>query len=418
MRVLWIAPNGGLYKQGIVKGTGGWIGSLQKEIMQQLPNLELGIAFKSHDNVVIKDSSITYFPVSYHSGGQLSKITSRLFLSEITRNKRILNKFLKIVNTYNPDVVHIWGFEDPSHAMLVAKIDVPCVVHIQGLTSFIIHAYCPPYFSIFDLKKADWISPRAVMNNFIGKGIYSTYKNYCYRAEIELKYGPYVKNWIGRTEWDKIASRMLSPKSQYFHGDEIMRDDFNTHQWQFHYNGELIIQSSLSADWYKGIDIVLRTADIMKKRGYKFIWNIFGVNKDDTVVRYMKFKTRINPNEVSVVFHGKVPGNIICDSLLSSDVFVHTSYIENSSNAVAEAMQLGLPIIVQNVGGLSSLLTNNSGVLVPSNEPYILADSIMKMQNKEVAEGFAQNAYMVAKGRGNSKKTIQGLINIYEEVMK
>lgn len=274
MRVLWVAPNGGLYKQNVIKGTGGWIGTVQKGIMQLIPDLELGIVFKSQENGHLKESSVSYYPVSYHQGSLVSKVANNLLQSEIKREKSIVEKYLDVIKSFNPDLVHVWGLEDPTHAMLVSKIEIPCVVHIQGLTSFIIHTYCPPFFSKFDLKLADWVSPRAVFNKLLGKGIYSTYKNYCYRAEMELKYGACVKNWIGRTEWDKTASQMLSPGSRYFHGDEIMRDDFSTHQWQYHYNGVLNIQSNLSADWYKGLDIVLRTADIMKKRGYKFVWNI------------------------------------------------------------------------------------------------------------------------------------------------
>lgn len=413
-----MAPNGGLYKANVIKGTGGWIGTLQNCIMHQIPELELGITFKSNDTEYIHESSVYYYPVSYHSGNSWSKLANRLFLSEDAREKKVVERYLEVINSFKPEVVHIWGLEDPSHAMLIPKLDIPFVVHIQGLTSFILQTYCPPFFSITDLKKADWSSLSAVKNRLTGKGIYSIYKDYCYRAEMELKYGSYVKNWIGRTEWDKIASQMLSAQSRYYYGDELMRDDFKGYQWHYHYNGKLSIQSSLSTDWYKGVDVILRTAKIMKDIGHEFTWNVYGIGQCDTVVRYMVRKLRISPTDVNVVFRGRVPGKTICEGLLSSDVFVHTSYIENSSNAIAEAMQLGVPIVAQNVGGLSSLLSNNSGKLVPTNEPYILANAIINMKKREIAEEYSNNSLKVSKGRSDSEKLIYDLYNTYKEVIK
>lgn len=59
MRILWIAPNGGNYKKGIVKGTGGWIGALQDELTKRVPNLELGITFISTtDNETITEGNV------------------------------------------------------------------------------------------------------------------------------------------------------------------------------------------------------------------------------------------------------------------------------------------------------------------------------------------------------------------------
>lgn len=76
----------------------------------------------------------------------------------------------------------------------------------------------------------------------------------------------------------------------------------------------------------------------------------------------------------SIEFLGILSEDELKNTLLSSDIYVHTAYIDNSPNALCEAMILGLPCIASYVGGISSLMKNGeSGILVPVNEPYYLA---------------------------------------------
>ena len=112
-----------------------------------------------------------------------------------------------------------------------------------------------------------------------------------------------------------------------------------------------------------------------------------------------------------------VDGKAIREGLLQSDVYVHPSYIENSSNAIAEAQMLGVPVIAQFVGGNPTMLKNDSGVLVAPNEPYILASKIMEMRKKKIAEGYSERALAVASERQNTEKTCSDLINIYKTII-
>ena len=77
MRVLWIAQNGGNYKKGIIKGTGGWIGALQGELVKRYPDMELGITFESSDYESIKEGNVTYFPVRTTDNNDFSKGVDR-----------------------------------------------------------------------------------------------------------------------------------------------------------------------------------------------------------------------------------------------------------------------------------------------------------------------------------------------------
>ena len=116
-------------------------------------------------------------------------------------------------------------------------------------------------------------------------------------------------------------------------------------------------------------------------------------------------------------FKGRVDGNQIRTGLLACDVYVHPSYIENSSNAIAEAMMLGVPTIAQFVGGNSTMLKDSSGLLVPSGAPYDMAYAIMGMRDKETAENYSEKALNVASQRQNTKKVISDLMHIYQKII-
>lgn len=413
MRVLWIAPNGGNYKKGIVKGTGGWIGALQNELIKYVPDIELGITFiSSSDNVVVQEDRVTYLPIkkSTPSGG-IQGIIHGFFGNKEKDDLVLAHQLQSRIDEYKPDVVHIWGIEN-DYASIIKLIDKPFVVHIQGLLSLYIYIYLPYGFSKHDLFKADF-----PIRWLLRAGNLRDYKFAQYRAQRELALGRYVKNWIGRTDWDHTMSQMLSPGSRYFHCEEMMREDFNDARWEYHYDGKTIhIHSSLSAEWYKGMDIVLKTAKILKEHGIDIEWDVYGVERSNYRLRYFIKKLGIIPEDVNVCFRGRVDGNTIREGLQYCDVFVHPSYIENSSNAIAEAMILGVPVVANNVGGNASMLRENSGVMVAPNEPYIMAAKIKEMTEKIIAEGYSARSLNVARDRQDKESIIKTLMNIYRDV--
>lgn len=418
MRVLWVSPNGGNFEANDVKGTGGWIGALQTELMRGFPDLELGIAFSGTSQKVVKEGNVTYFSVTTTKGGKLNKAINYLFLTKEQRIAKIAHNIKEVIDLFSPDVVHFWGIEGKlSNA--IPLIDCPFVVHIQGLLSFCQYAYFPSGFSVHDLKRFDpWWSPITWKKALFGDTQYQCYKAFIRNANTEKDLAKYVKNWIGRTKWDQIASRMLSPSSNYYHCDEILRGDFSESKWSYHYSGKtLIIHSSIGTPWYKGIDVILNTAKILHEQNVCIEWNVYGLSPDDAIVRYFIKRLNIIPSENGVYFKGRVNGRQICEGLLSCDVFVHPSYIENSSNAIAEAMMLGVPTIAQYVGGNSTMLIDGSGILVPSGAPYDLANAIMEIRNKEVAESYSKKALEVSSQRQNKEQVVSDLINVYRNVI-
>lgn len=415
MKVLWISPNGGNYKKSVIKGTGGWIGALQEELLSRVPDLELGIAFVSPtDNEPLKEGRVTYLPSKYTKGNNKLSLIIHGFLVSPQKDDEIISHLLKQrIDEFKPDVIHIWGTEG-DHASVIPFIETPFVVHIQGLSSLLIYNRLPYGFSENDLHKADF-----PIRWLLRQGAYRNYRDFQRKAIRELYLGKYVKNWMGRTEWDRIGSQMLNPNSHYYCCEEVMRNDFNGEKWRFHYDGKVIhIHSSINPGLLKGFDVVLNTASVLTNKGVIIEWNVYGVDGSDYRTKYTIKKLRIKPSDVGVKLHGYVPGDVIRNGLLSSDVYVHPSYMENSSNAIAEAMLLGVPTIAHYAGGNPSMLKDNSGILVPPNEPFIMANAILRMREKEESEKYSQKAIEVATNRQNNEKTVSDLMRIYKIVSK
>ena len=123
---------------------------------------------------------------------------------------------------------------------------------------------------------------------------------------------------------------------------------------------------------------------------------------------------------VNVRLMGKASAEEIKDAILNSTAYVHTSYIENSPNAICEAQLLGCACIATDVGGVSSLIENNkTGLLVPANDIYQLAHQIAYLFRETlINEAIGRAAQDVAQERHNKQKVVQCVIEIYEQILE
>lgn len=173
----------------------------------------------------------------------------------------------------------------------------------------------------------------------------------------------------------------------------------------------------ISSPWYKGVDLVLKTADLLKRfTNFDFEWCVYGVND----IRFYEYKYHICASAVGVRIMGIASKEELIDALCSSTLYVHPSYIDNSPNSVCEAQILGVPVIATNVGGISSLVDDTkTGFLVPANDPYKTAYLINQLCNNFILlENISRNAIKCALDRHNPIIITNTLINIYNEIIK
>ncbi|MEK5214769.1 glycosyltransferase [Psychrobacillus sp. FSL H8-0487] len=96
----------------------------------------------------------------------------------------------------------------------------------------------------------------------------------------------------------------------------------------------------------------------------------------------------------------------------ASDVFVLPSHIEGFGLVALEAIACGIPVIASDVGGLSSLLANDAGHLVASQNASALKEEMLKSLESENYFNSKETEKILYKH--DEKNIIKDLISIYE----
>lgn len=417
MRILWIG-NSGLYVPSNSSGGGynggGWVASVQKELMK-IKDITLAIAFcKDGEPKKVVQDGVTYYPVPNHTKSKKDKIFDLWKINDVTRDEVLWpyyqEKFKNIIEDFKPDVVHIFGSE--LYQDLAARVtgDIPTVLHIQGLLSLSLYIYLPPSVSKWQYYMS-------------GKGLKGKYHNYQYlaywhrsvhREKAILKSVPHV---IGRTDWDRQALAVLNPNAEYHYGGEILRDIFYEKKVRQMPKVRPVITTTISFPTYKGYDVILKVADILKNEMHlDFEWNVFGNVQPD----FMEKHVGLRHKDLNINLHGVASAEDIRDALLGSTLYFHPSYVENSPNAVAEAQLVGIPVVASRVGGTDSMVEHGkTGFLYPVTDPYMAAYYIGRMiEDEEENVKIGKQAREVAKVRHDKGKIVEELLKTYQEIIE
>ena len=105
-----------------------------------------------------------------------------------------------------------------------------------------------------------------------------------------------------------------------------------------------------------------------------------------------EIETKIN---AKVVYCTNTKWNDAMENLKASSILVIPSRMESIPQVIKEAFYLKIPIIATNVGGIPELITNNeTGILIPPNNPEILQNSINELlADNETSKKLADNGY-------------------------
>lgn len=421
MRILWLSVNKGLYEayHQEVKGYhgGGWISSLQRLIIHTHNNT-LALAYVTHTPMEkeVQDNTI-YYPIYEAPKSSWQKTIEYYGGYKKIDCKKYLYQIQQIIQDFQPDIIHLFGMENPM-ATILGNTTIPVVVHLQGLLSPYDNAFFPVGFN-----KSSFLFPFSLKEWFLRNGYIFAKNSIHVRGERELSVFKKVKYTMGRTEWDYQVSQLLAPQSKYFHVDEVLREPFyeNAGKWEYPDLQDFKIISTLSNTIYKGLDTILKTAKLLKTQSnIPFKWIIAGISPQDPIVRFFERKLHITGKSVNVEYIGIQNANQLCNELLQSHVYVHPSYIDNSPNSVCEAQLLGLPVIGTFVGGIPSLIKHKeTGLLVPANAPFELTYLLKKcFTEKYFTNQLGKQGYKEAAQRHDKTKILKDLIHTYQDIIK
>ena len=415
MRVLWFTNTPSLSADYLNDKSvgGGWIGSLEAEL-SKISSIQLQISFDLDSDIKPFNLNTTrYYPVYITSPkGKIKKLISHW--KKPIQDEAHIQPYLDIINEFKPDVIHIFGTES-IFGLIISKTDVPCIIHLQGNLISVNQKWYSGLTAVDVLKYSNkWQLLK-------GYGVFHKYFINKKAAERERKIFLQCKYFMGRTDWDRRITSVLSPDSKYFHCDEMLRAEFYSHQWIPQQNkNNFIIITTIRNNIYKGLETILECKRILNKvnSNCKIVWKIAGINESDEIPFLVERKYKTTFKENDIYLSGPLQVKELLNEILKADVFIHPSHIDNSPNSVCEAMLLGMPVIATFAGGIPSIIENKKeGLLVQDGDPYALAGAIMELkENSNYAIELGKNAKTRAHSRHNHEKIINELINIYSSI--
>jgi len=129
----------------------------------------------------------------------------------------------------------------------------------------------------------------------------------------------------------------------------------------------------------KGYSYAIEAAGLLKERGYRFVWRIVGEGRDrphlEAVVKDLGLSGWVQ-------LLGKLPQDDIKSLLDQSTVFALSSVVasdgdrEGMPRVLIEAMAKEVPVVATDSVGISELVKDGSGLLVPPSDSVALADAV------------------------------------------
>lgn len=407
MKILWfVQENFDPSKEKGGYNGAGWISSLRNELVKKV-GLEMALAFFSNESKQGTANGVKYYSMLTPTLPTLKKINFRIKRDFVKEEEALWPAYraemLKVIDEFKPDVIQIFGSEN-KYGLVASVTDVPIVLHIQGIVASCLNAYLPPFFS---WEKTGWVNSvrhKPVRDNW----------NSMEHCEKEIFH--HVKNYLGRTEWDKRVTQVLSPDSNYYYGSEILRNVFYDDNAKRKIPVKLTIISIISVPLYKGYDLILKTASLLKKNNIDFVWKVVG----NVVPHETENVIGIKHDDVNVNLLGVLNAEQLKEELLKSTLYFHPSYIDNSPNSICEAQLLGLTCIGTNIGGIPSLIDDGkTGCLVPANDPYQAAYLIRKIyKDKALNTQMGDAAKEIAKKRHGKQHIVDSLVDLYKHLIE
>jgi len=327
----------------------------------------------------------------------------------------LVSDYCGLVNSIAPDLIHYHGTE--CHYGLLSALGhvrAPSVLSVQGLLAECGKAYYGR-MSFRELLKAHTL--REICHR---GGIFGGRRQFLRRSIMEQTMLRGMKHIIGRTLWDRAHIREIHPEAEYHHCDELLRPAF----YGVIRSPDLFRRHSIcvSTAFYplKGLHVLLRAAALLTGEFPDLSIRIPDSRRIQTArttgySRYLQSMIRDLHLGDHMEWLDPLDDRGVADLLSDSHLFVNPSFMENSSNSLAEAMIVGVPAIASYAGGNPSMLRDReTGLLFPAGDHALLAEDIRLLFTQEgYADRLAANARVEALARHDCAGVGAALVGIY-----
>ncbi len=290
----------------------------------------------------------------------------------------VLHRMYKALKEIKPDVIHSHLYSS-KYAMIAASLlRIPCKVH-----------------TVHNIATKE--------TNRLGKIFNYVFIHYCHVIPVSLS------NEIQKTVLDTYhINESQSPV--IFNGIDlnkcIRKSNYETNGQQITY-----INIARFSKQKNHIRLIKAFMEIKKTRNNVQLI-LIGTGEEEGVAKdYVK---ELNIQD-SVLFMGKQDN--VYDLLNKADVFVLSSDYEGMPMSILEAMGTGLPVISTNVGGISSIITNDTNGILTGLSFEEIAQAMERMLSKEMRERIGHAAVERVTDAFSIETTAEKYYSLYNETL-
>ncbi len=333
---------------------------------------------KSHEIDGVKVNRFRYAPANLemltHEEGAPSKMASKPWL-QLLAIPYIISGFFKciaICRKWRPDIIHAhWPFPHAYIALGAAKLfRIPLVLNFHGAELLLI-------------RKKKWVRP--LLKFAIGQA-QAVFANSSFTAgrimairNVKVEWSPYGTTLDNSGEGERLPlAGTTSPATPSSGGHP--RNAPEPHA----VNGKFKILFVGRHIERKGICYLIESANYLPRDQFEI--RIVGVG--DLTEELRKQATSLPPESAEIIFTGKLSPEALANEYRTANVFTLPAIVDSKGDTeglgvvLIEAMELGLPVVASNVGGIPDVVVDGiSGILVPEKNPEALASAFKKLSS-------------------------------------
>jgi len=390
---------------------GGWVESLRRAL-QGKHSLQLGVAVLGEQPFQpFDEEGVRYFRVEAPAtrrgfGGVADRWRHRAV------DQLMLGRGMAAIDSFEPDLIHVHGSEGP-FGLLSELVDLPVLISLQGLL-----VVCSR-FSLTGIPLAEVLRDVTSLEFAKGRGLVHDSWKMRIAAQRELTILKSCRYFVGRTEWDRSVLSVVNPDAHYYHADEVLRPDFYGHRWETVPDSPFVVYTTGGMAPYKGLVNLIEAVALLRESVRQDVQLRVGGRIPDTIMWPIAQRAvRRLGLEGATAWLGPLGPAAIVSELLAASVYVHPALVENSPNALAEAMMVGVPCVASAAGGIPSMLCDGvDGLLCAPNDVYGLAGRIAAVEaDGLLAARLGRSAHARAQRRHDPRGIAKAMLEIYEDV--
>jgi glycosyltransferase involved in cell wall biosynthesis len=351
---------------------------------------------KSHEIDGVKVNRFRYAPAGWefltHEEGAPSKMASKPWLQLLAIPYIISGFFkcIKICRKFRPDVIHAhWPFPHAYIALGAAKLfRIPLVLNFHGAELLLI-------------RKKKWVKP--LLKFAIGQA-QAVFANSSFTAgkikalrNVDVEWSPYGTTLeTSSASGDGIAPHPINGKFKIlFVGRHIER---------------------------KGIRYLIEAAKYLPRDQFEI--RIVGVGDITNKLKSQAAEISTTPDSANIIFTGKLSPEELANEYKTANVFTLPAIVDSKGDTeglgvvLIEAMELGLPVVASNVGGIPDVVVDGvSGILVPEKDPQALANAYKRLAtDPELLKQLLAGAQKRIAECFTWSKIVERQIAVYEKI--